>query len=187
MNTSNKGFTLVELLMTLVVSLILIGTGIPSMGTLIKNNRLTSTSNQMITDLSRARSEAIKRGRIVTLCPANADRTNCDTNRQWDSGWIAFSNADQDEDFDASKDEMILRHDRVKQVSIVGESFFSKSVCFSPRGVAATCVSGNGFGNGRFSLCDSRNENDASRQIIIAPTGRVRVIRPLNSDAPVCT
>ncbi len=41
--------------------------------------------------LARARSEAIKRGVRVDLCPM-ANRTTCATSGTWESGWLAFAN-----------------------------------------------------------------------------------------------
>ena len=44
-----KGFTLVELLITIVVVSILLATGVPSVIQMVKNNRVTTQANKLVT------------------------------------------------------------------------------------------------------------------------------------------
>lgn len=62
-----SGFTLVELMITLVVVAILLAVGIPSFQAIFMNNRLATQANELIGAVNLARSEAIKRGGQVTL------------------------------------------------------------------------------------------------------------------------
>ena len=85
------GFTLVELMVTLVIAAILLTAGVPSFTTLIKNNRLTTSTNELVGALTLARSEAVKRGLRVTVCKS-ADQASCDTSGTgWQQGWIVFT------------------------------------------------------------------------------------------------
>jgi type IV fimbrial biogenesis protein FimT len=59
----------------------------------------------MLTALNFARSEAVKRGAIVSLCPS-ADQASCG-GTDWSGGWIAFVNPNGDATVDAG--EVILR------------------------------------------------------------------------------
>lgn len=61
------GFTLVELMITLVVMAILLTVGIPSFQAIFQNNRLATQANEMIGAINLARSEAIKRGVNVSV------------------------------------------------------------------------------------------------------------------------
>ncbi|QKV57365.1 MAG: GspH/FimT family pseudopilin [Dechloromonas sp.] len=63
-----RGFTLIELLITFMIAAILAALAAPSFTSFIKNNRLTTTTNDLLADLALARSEAAKRGQQVTLC-----------------------------------------------------------------------------------------------------------------------
>lgn len=65
----NIGFTLIELMITITVMAILIGVAVPSFQVLIQNHRAATTANQLITGLLFTRSEAVKRGAEVSLCP----------------------------------------------------------------------------------------------------------------------
>ncbi len=65
------GFTLVELLITLVIAGILLGLAVPQMTAFIQRDRLVTQANELVADLSFARSEAIKRGTNVIVCKSN--------------------------------------------------------------------------------------------------------------------
>jgi len=90
-----KGMTMVELLITIVVVTILLALGVPSFQEFIKNNRLTAQTNAFVTAIQLARSEAIKRGSFTTIC-ASTDQATCSGTDNWSTGWIVFSDLNQD-------------------------------------------------------------------------------------------
>jgi prepilin-type N-terminal cleavage/methylation domain-containing protein len=63
-----SGFTLWELLVTMVVAGILVAVGVPSFRDAQRNSALTAAANDLITGLLAARAEAVKRQVPVTLC-----------------------------------------------------------------------------------------------------------------------
>ncbi len=89
MHGRTRGFTLVELLVTLAVLVLVLTVAIPSMRNFVKNGRLTSAANDLAATLAFARSEAVRRGRPVTVC-ASTDGSSCDT-ADWERGWIVFT------------------------------------------------------------------------------------------------
>ena len=62
MTYRHGGFTIVELMITIVLIAILTTIAAPSLRDLVMNGRMTSLANDFMTDLSVARSEAVKRG-----------------------------------------------------------------------------------------------------------------------------
>lgn len=64
---SSRGFTLIELMITVAILAILLGIGVPSFVDFIRNNRASTQANELATALNLARSEAVKRGLPVTL------------------------------------------------------------------------------------------------------------------------
>lgn len=69
-----SGFTLWELLVTMLVAGILVALGVPSFRDAQRNSAITAAANDLITGLLAARAEAVKRQVPVTLC-ASPDPT----------------------------------------------------------------------------------------------------------------
>jgi type IV fimbrial biogenesis protein FimT len=72
------GFTLVELLIGLAIAGMLMALATPHWRSLIAAAELRERALALVGAMSVARSEAIKRGTRVDLCPS-ADRTRCRT------------------------------------------------------------------------------------------------------------
>jgi type IV fimbrial biogenesis protein FimT len=96
----NSGFTLIELIVTLVIAAILLSLAAPSMTSFIRRDRLVTQANELVADLSLTRSEAIKRGFPVTICKtadASASPPQCITGNDsapWTDGRIVFVDTD---------------------------------------------------------------------------------------------
>jgi len=74
-----RGFTLIELMITLAVAVILLVIAVPSFRTMTISNRLTTTANAVVGALNITRMEAIKRNTGVQLCSNNASLNTSDT------------------------------------------------------------------------------------------------------------
>ncbi len=83
------GFTLVELLVLLAIVAILAVMAVPNFSATIKTNRDISQVNALVDALSVARSESIKSGSLVTVCPGS---TNACNDNNWTDGWVVFYN-----------------------------------------------------------------------------------------------
>jgi type IV fimbrial biogenesis protein FimT len=90
---ANSGFSLIELMITITVGAILMALGVPSFRYITNANRVSAEVNALLGDLQFARSEAIKEGLSVMVCPAqDATLTTCAINStEWDKGWIVIS------------------------------------------------------------------------------------------------
>ncbi len=85
----SRGFTLIELMITLLLAAIILALGVPGFQDIVRNNRAATQSNELISALSLARSEAVKRGARVSLCPST-DQATCTGGTNWANGWIVF-------------------------------------------------------------------------------------------------
>ena len=81
-----RGFTIVELMVTVAVLAILSAIAVPSFTNLIRGNRLTSAANEMVALLQTARAGAISNRASVTVCPST-DGSTCAA--ALGSRWIA--------------------------------------------------------------------------------------------------
>jgi type IV fimbrial biogenesis protein FimT len=89
--TGASGFTILELMIAVAVLAILMGIAVPSFTEMIRQNRLATQTNDLLTATAVARSEAVKRGARVTLCPANGDNSDCSDEAQWNTGWLVIT------------------------------------------------------------------------------------------------
>ena len=64
---------MLELMVTVAVVAILATVGVPGFQGLVQNNRVTTQTNELVTALNFARTEAVKRGRSVQVAVAQAD------------------------------------------------------------------------------------------------------------------
>jgi type IV fimbrial biogenesis protein FimT len=100
MKAGEKGFTLIELMVTLAVAIVLLAIGIPAFEGMQANNRAVVMAQALVTALTLARTEAVGRGVAVAVCPKNAadqpgvaPSTTCGTNANWANGWFVFADS----------------------------------------------------------------------------------------------
>lgn len=87
-----RGFTLIELMVTVAVLAIVLSIAIPSFSAIILNNRLSTTADELQSSLQLARSEAVKRKKTITLCRADASFEKCaESGTDWSLGWLLLS------------------------------------------------------------------------------------------------
>ncbi len=75
------GFTLVELILTLVVIGIVLAVGLPGITRMKERSELITASSSLVAALNLARSEAARRGQNVEVRAQSNDQTN------WEAGW----------------------------------------------------------------------------------------------------
>lgn len=81
---TQKGMTLLELLVAIAVLSVLVSLAAPSFSTILAEQRLRQASSEMRISLTTARSEAIKRGESVAVVPRDSS---------WSSGWCVEADA----------------------------------------------------------------------------------------------
>ena len=79
LRSASKGFTLLEALVVVAIIGILASAAMPSMGRMIKDQRVRNATQDFYASLAFARSESIKRGTDVVINPA--------TTTNWGAGW----------------------------------------------------------------------------------------------------
>lgn len=93
---SSRGFTLIELMVTLAILIMLMAVAVPGMLDLIRDARLSAQTDLLVSSLNTARLEAIKRRSNMTLCPASDANTAtaCSTSASdWQNGLLIWDGA----------------------------------------------------------------------------------------------
>lgn len=97
-----RGFTLMELMVTLAIMTVLVTVGAPSFKRLIQSSTISSNVNSFLADVRYARSEAISRGGNVIMCRSDdpeAPSPICNSGsaaQGWATGWIVFHDLNND-------------------------------------------------------------------------------------------
>ena len=86
---SNRGVTLIELIIVLTIAGVLVALAAPSMQKFVASNRLTAQVNDLLADISLSRSEAIKRNVSAGVC-TSASGTSCTASGNWANGWLVY-------------------------------------------------------------------------------------------------
>lgn len=88
------GFTLLELMAALAITSILFAVGVPGLGGFLAGERVHERADALLRSLQVARSEAIKRGSRVDVCPVAGDCAALAA--EWERGWRIVPDATRD-------------------------------------------------------------------------------------------
>ncbi len=166
MNKNHTGFTLVELMVVLAIAAILATVAVPSFRSMIQNNRLATQANELAGTMNFARSEAIKRGRRVTVC-VSTDQATCTGGMAWAGGWIAFADPDNSATFTVG-DTLLRVRGTLQGGSNLGGT--ATAVQYLPNGLL-------NLGTGAYTLTTSGCTGNEKRIINVTATGRLGVTR----------
>lgn len=174
-----RGITLIEIMVVIVIVGFLARVALPSFKSTMDANRRTLYANQLVEDLALARSEAIKRGTRVVVCPSSSF-TTCTTTNNWASGWIVF--VDSNNDATVNTGETILRtHEALSlPTGWVAKDNLSSYVSYHPLGFAQT--TGGAFQALTICLmpatgtCQAAQPTSATyTDVVISSVGRARI------------
>jgi len=177
-----NGFTVYELMITLLVIGVILSFGVPNFNEFTRNSQLTSTANDLHSSFQMARSEAARSKSNITICAsANPLVPAANCSGTFNDGWIVFIDLNGDLDRAGAGENLLRVHAPVHNLITVttngGATYFS--------------FAGTGLGRGDVGLgpslqtamiCDDRGLRIAgggratARRLVATPIGRATVI-----------
>jgi len=123
-----NGFTLVEMLTTMVVLAVVLAVVAPGLGSFISANRLGASQSELLSALALARSEATKRGKRVVVAA-----TSPVSGAEFTGGWRVFVDEDLDGTLSAG-DTTVRDYPPVAGAVKIKTAGGETAVTFTPRG-----------------------------------------------------
>ena len=189
---NQRGFTLAELLIVIIVAGVLAAIAAPNLSEFVKNNARATRVNTMVTALNYARGQAVTRNARVSLCRSSApDFDACDAAGDFATGWIVFTDSNPRGTVDAGTDTVL----RIFQPDMGANATLNGVKNVAPIAIAGLSYENTGLGldlaaaatdtvvspNTVFRYCDDRGAPQA-RGIVITPTGYPRLTSDSNGD-----
>lgn len=167
--TGQRGFNLLELLIAISILGVITALAVPSFQSISINSNLSTETNDLVSSLRYARSEAAKQGLNVTVCSANAGLTACSGSADWSTGWLIVDSGGT-----VLNVREALPADTATEMDIVG-------------GTGAIVFNRNGFSSSArtIKLCGPENSAQRARGVIVSVDGRVRLATDSNNNSIV--
>jgi type IV fimbrial biogenesis protein FimT len=175
------GFTLYELMITVMVVAVILTFGIPNLRQFTLNSRMTGTANDLHAAFMTARTEAARAKSNVTICASADPMGAADCGGTWNQGYVLFIDDNANQARDAG--ETLLRAhppaDNGVQLRVAnGSTYFM----YAPSGLGRLDTGGNPALS-QVVICDERGNvraaggNSAARLFVSTPLGRATIVR----------
>ena len=175
MNSTVKGFTLIDLLIVLAIMGVLLSIGVPSFNSFIVNTRLINYSNEMVRALNLARSEAAKQNYRVTVCKSStttASTPACNNSRAWEDGLIVFVDKNNNQVLNAGEKVILGLH--ALKSGFFYQSSYANYISYRPDGRSHI--------NGNFRICSPDSDFPRFSKVVISDTGRISTQNDSNTN-----
>ena len=170
-----RGFTLIELMVTLAILAVLMVVAAPSFVQIQRNSQLSDAVNSFVLATSSAKSAALKTGFNTLIVPNDALLG-------WKSGWSVFVDKNWDNIYDESTDLIVLKREALlDQITVAtpGTTALSDGLlAFNASGFPKTRT--DTFGNGTLIMSITGRVSN----IIVDTAGRVRSCKPSTGCLP---
>jgi len=176
-----SGVTLLELMVALAIAAILLTMALPGFSSLARSSRLSSVTNEFVSSLHLARSEAIKRNSHVVMCKS-ATGGSCAASGGWNQGWLMFHDGNNNAVLDIGETVILTRQPFPEGLSFEGNGWIARYISYTPSG--ATRTTSGILQVGTLTVCEQSAGPTSARQIVISRTGRPRTVKTTIDACP---
>lgn len=180
---TQTGFTLYELLITMLIVGVVLAVGIPNMSDFTRNSRITASANDLHASFLMARSESARAKTNITIC-ASADGLDC--GGTWEQGYIVFLDLDGSITVNNAGESILRRHGPAEEGVTLAVENDARFFSYASTGMGRGNVGGNPAIS-RVIFCDDRGTQETSRDqsaarlFVATPMGRATIVRDFNT------
>ena len=179
--STQTGFTLYELLTTLLIVGIVLSLGIPNMQSFRENSRMTAVANDLHSTFHLARSEASRSKTNITICAsANSMAAVPTCGGELEAGWIIFEDRNGDIAVNGA-DSVLRRFPPVANAIAINTTGPDDYFSYAPTGLGRGNITGTAP-VATMVLCDDRGNvrggggKSTARVLVVTPLGRATVL-----------
>lgn len=183
--TTQTGFTLYELLTTMLIVGVVLALGVPNMQAFRQNSSMTSTANDLHSSFHLARSEASRAKTNISICAsADSEAAVPTCGGELEAGWVVFEDTDGDIVIDAGE-AIIRRFGPIRADIVINTPGPDDYYSFASTGIGRTPTVGPLAGTPPLSvamMCDVRGNStaaggrSAARVLVVTPLGRATIL-----------
>ena len=163
MGCSFEGFTLLESMIALAIAGILFATAVPGLGAWLAEQTVQDRADALRNALDRARSEAIRRGTRVDVCPG---ALRCSGGAlPWEGGWTILPDDER-----GSGTAIAREREASAGITIRGNRPVADYVSYTSAGHARRFD--GALQMGTFTVC---RPGQRARKVVLASSGRARI------------
>lgn len=160
-----RGFTLIELMISLSILAILLGMAVPSFNNAVLGGKLSAFSSNLVASTQLARSEAVKRNQTVRMC-TSSNGTSCGSSGGWEAGWIIL----------LADDSVLQRQQALPAEFLIAQTGGNATLSFPPSVIGATTAT--------FTVCRATPAGKQNRVVTVTAAGNTRVAHNTVTTCP---
>ena len=164
-----KGFTLIELIITIAILAIISTLALPYFHDIMAKQEIKNTTHSLIYSMQMAKTHAATQHNNVVICPST-DGLNCQAD-SWNSGFVGFVDSNKNRQVDSNEDIIFTQAINLKYGSLNWRGTLNiPSLTFQ-------ALNGlpNGS-NGSFYYCSTHQQPHS--KIILSNMGHIRIEHP---------
>ncbi|MEO8303404.1 MAG: GspH/FimT family pseudopilin [Betaproteobacteria bacterium] len=165
----SAAFTLVEMLIGLSIAALLIAMAVPAFHDWLGAYELANHARNLAETMTRARTEAVRRGHRVSLCKSPG-RDQCADLGSWDAGFVVFADANHDGKIDPGEPVLEIAGPAPRGITVAANRPLEDYVSYTSLGQAR--MLNGALQMGTLTVCRS---GQLALNVVLANSGRVRV------------